>query len=134
MQKKFISFLKRQKHDFYYENVFLFERESDILSVKDWVIHEYEFKVGQADFRKDIKKNRHNDNRKPHYFYYVLSSEDIINGQYLSYAGIYVRKITKDGFSRFVLIKEPEIIRDWDITDSEMYSLLKKTCNAKKND
>jgi len=125
LQKKFLSRLSYKGHDFSIENVFLFDRESDILSVKEGFIFEFEFKVGESDFRKDLLKKRHSAGR-PNYFFYVVSDESIIRGDYLNYAGIYVHKFQKDGQSRFILIKPATQIRDELITKEELYSLLKK--------
>lgn len=125
LQKKFLSFLKRNGHDFSYENVNVFGNESDILSLCGGRIHEYEFKVGESDFRKDIKKNRHKG-ANPHYFYYVVSSRDVIKGKYLDYAGIYVHRFTSDGCSIFKLIKTPTLIRHYPVETEELYTLLKK--------
>lgn len=133
LQEKFEGHLMRkQKMDFILHNVFLFKRESDVLAVKDGIIHEYEFKIGSADFAKDIKKARHVEGGIPHFFCYVVSDVSVIKGDYLNYAGIYLHSFQKDGFSSFKLIKAPLCIRDEEITKRELYSLLKKAYNGKK--
>jgi len=130
LQKKFLSYLKRNNHEFSFENKNVFGKESDIISFKDWQWFEYELKIGESDFRKDIKKNRHKDG-KPHYFHYVVSDVSIIKGDHLPYSGIYVHSFSVDGHSSFKLIKEPELIREAKVTDFELYILLKRLHNGK---
>lgn len=120
----------RQGFDFVFQNKFLFERESDIIACKDSLFYEYEFKIGRADFRKDFKKNRHQIG-KPHYFNYVVSDLDIINNEYLNYAGIYVHKFQSNGDSMFKEVKKAELIRTDEISKYELYSLLRKIYNGK---
>jgi hypothetical protein len=131
-QKKFERFLARSKFDFVFHNVFIYTKESDIFACKDGLVYEYEFKVGVSDFRKDYKKKRHTDGNTPNYFYYVVSSEDIIKGEYLEYAGIYVHSFQKDGHSKFKLIKEAALLSNNKITNQTLYSLIKKIYNGKK--
>lgn len=131
LQKKFISFLKRNKYDFCFETVNVFGKESDILAYKDYVSHEFEFKIGEADFRKDIKKNRH-INGSPNFFYYVVSDISVINGDYLDYAGIYLHRFSSDGQSLFRLIKEPKMIKEQSCTHFELYTFLRKIFNGKR--
>lgn len=130
LQKKFLYKLEKENFDFAFENIFLYKRESDIIAFKDGFIHEFEFKTGESDFRKDIKKGRHND-QMPNYFYYVVSNENIIKGDYIEYAGIYTYKINNEGFVYFKLIKPPNLIRDYDVRKSELYSLLRKIYKKK---
>lgn len=129
-QLKFEAFLCRNKFDFIFHNKFLFAKESDIIACKDMELYEYEFKIGESDFRKDIKKERHIDGC-PNYFFYVVPDLNIINGDYYDYAGIYLHKFDKRGDSSFKLIKPPEKIRDCFITLDESYKLLTKIYNGK---
>jgi len=55
LQAKFIPYLKRNGFDFAIENVNVFGRESDVLAYKGNESYEFEFKIGESDFRKDIK-------------------------------------------------------------------------------
>jgi len=128
IQKKFVNHLIRRKHDFVIQNIYLFDKESDILSVKDSIIYEYEVKICSSDFAKDIRKGRHKESA-PHFFYYIIWDESIINGSYLPYAGFIVCELDKTGFFRFKYIKEAECIREYPLTFNESYSLLKKMFN-----
>lgn len=131
LQQKFEGLLVRSKMDFVFHNVFLYKNESDVLACKDGVAYEYEFKIGKSDFRKDIKKGRHTDGIMPNYFFYVVSSVDIISGEYLDYAGIYVHNFQTDGRSRFKLIKQPTLLNEYTIDEDLLYKLLKKVYNGK---
>lgn len=131
LQKKFISYLKRNRFDFAFENVTLFDKESDVLACKDFKFYEFEFKTGESDFRKDIKKGRHKTS-SPNYFYYVVSDISVINGEYLQYAGIYLHKFSSDGQSLFKLIKHPEEIINDECSRFELYYFLRKIFNGKK--
>lgn len=131
LQEKFLTFLKRRKFDFAIENIFLFSCESDVLGVRDEEIHEFEFKIHPRDFEKDFNKLRH-DGSCPNYFYYVISDQSVISGEYHSYAGIYLHSFQKDGFSSFKLIKSPQKIRNTSITRSELYQLLRKEYNSRR--
>lgn len=131
LQQKFICFLKRNKFDFCFETVNVFGKESDILAYKNMFSYEFEFKIGESDFRKDIKKCRHKIG-KPNYFYYVVSDVSVVQGNYLEYAGIYVHKFSSDGQSLFRLIKEPKMVKEKSCTAQELYTLLRKVFNGKK--
>jgi len=131
LQKKFISFLKRNKYDFCFETVNVFGKESDVLAYKGYLSYEFEFKIGESDFRKDIKKERHKSS-KPNYFYYVVSDVSIIKGDLLDYAGIYVHKFSSDGQSLFRLVKEPKMVKENYCTEKELYTLLRKVFNGKR--
>lgn len=130
LQQKFQGLLFRSKFDFVFHNVFVFDKESDIFACKDGFIYEYEFKVGKSDFRKDINKKRHLNENIPNYFFYVVSSADIIVGDIIEYAGIYVHSFQKDGLSRFKLLKPASKLTDTPISYSQLYSLLKKKRNG----
>jgi len=131
LQAKFIPYLKRNGFDFAIENVNVFGRESDVLAYKGNESYEFEFKIGESDFRKDIKKGRH-VRLKPNFFYYVVPDIAIIKGEHLEYAGIYLHKYSKDGKSIFKLIKEPQKIKYEFCNVYELYSLLRKVLNGKK--
>lgn len=133
LQSAFLPFLRRNKFDFAIENIYLLDCESDVLAVKKWKIHEYEFKIGQRDFEKDFKKTRH-IHKKPHFFYYVISDLSVISGKYHDYAGIYLHSKSVDGFNLFKLIKEPKELRQSLVTYDELYDLLRKEYNGKKTD
>lgn len=131
LQRKFLARLERDKHDFSFENITLFEKESDIISLKDYVLHEYEVKISESDFRKDKQKKRHQDG-KPNFFYFIVPDLNIIKGDYQDYAGIYLHSFSTAGDSLFRLMKEPTRIREDLVNEWELYRLLRKIYNSKR--
>lgn len=132
LQRKFEAFLRRRDFDFIFHNKFIFGKiESDIIACKGGLMHEFELKISESDFRRDSKKKRH-QHSTPNYFYYVVSDLSIINGDFLKYAGIYYHKFQSDGASMFVEHKKPSFIRASPIENAEMYDLLKKIYKTKR--
>lgn len=128
IQDKFQCHLKRKKHEFIIQNIYLFSKESDILSVKNGILYEFEVKTNSSDFEKDIRKKRHQGGM-PNYFYYIVDSLLTIKGNYLEYAGFILCKRSKDGFFLFDYIKPADLIRTEKVTYNELYQLLIKNFN-----
>jgi hypothetical protein len=129
MQRKFIGHLLRNHFPVVSEYVYLYKKESDVLSVKENLIYEFEFKINEGDFLRDKYKNRHSSNSQtPNYFYYVIPDylKDVVNEKISSSYGFVVASKSKDGYLYFKWEKLSKQLKEEQITIKELLYISSK--------
>lgn len=127
LQTKFIKHLQRKGFHVFLENLYLYKKESDILAIKSGLVYEFEFKIGEADFRKDLSKGRHSSNmEKPNFFFYVVPDFLVFEIQKHLFPeyGLIIAKETKDNFIIFKWVIPAKRLKKTKISNEELTYLL----------
>lgn len=139
----------QQKHEMLCPNIFLYNWESDFISVtKAGYVHEYEIKTSKQDFKNDRlhkpekfkileegylltesewEKKKYGEKRpysRPSCFWYVCPQDLIVTTDIADYCGLmYVND--KDRFNTITIIKEPKKVCKDKITPELEHTMLR---------
>lgn len=120
IQKKLIlEFNGRRKHKLCVPNIFLYDWESDLISItQSDSVFEFEIKCSKWDYLNDFKKVEKHESFKrlngkfgiPNYFYYACPPEltDNILESLPEYAGL----VQIENYGAFVIKKSPELHKE----------------------